>query len=91
MSFAIEHDSRAQRFHTDVESAHCVLDYTLNSGVMTITHTDVPAEVGGRGVASALVQAALDGAREKGWKVVPRCSYAEAWMRRHPAYADLLV
>ena len=91
MSFVIEHDSGVQRFHTDVEGERCVLDYTLESGVMTITHTGVPAAVGGRGIASALVQAALDSARGEGWKVVPSCSYAAAWMRRHPAYADLLV
>jgi hypothetical protein len=57
---------------------------------MTITHTGVPAEVGGRGIASALVQAALETARGEGWKVLPACSYAVAWMQRHPAYADLL-
>lgn len=91
MSFAIQHDSRAHRFHVDVEAAHCVLDYTLDSGVMTITHTEVPAKVGGRGIASELVRAALEHARDEGWKVVPQCSYAAAWMQRRPAYADLLA
>jgi predicted GNAT family acetyltransferase len=57
---------------------------------MTITHTGVPPEVGGRGIASALVQAALDVARAEGWKVVPACSYAAVWMQRHPDYLDLL-
>jgi predicted GNAT family acetyltransferase len=46
--------------------------------------------VGGRGIASALVQAAMEVARAEGWKVVPACSYAAAWMRRHPEYRDLL-
>jgi predicted GNAT family acetyltransferase len=91
MSFAIQHDSRAHRFHADVEGAHCVLDYALDSGVMTITHTEVPASVGGRGIASDLVQAALDHARGEDWKVAPQCSYAAAWVQRHPAYADLLA
>ena len=68
----------------------CVLDYGLASAVMTITHTEVPAEVGGRGIASALVRAALDAARAEGWKVVPACSYAAVWMQKHPEYRDLL-
>jgi predicted GNAT family acetyltransferase len=50
----------------------------------------VPAEVGGRGIASALVRAAMDAARAEGWKVVPACSYAAAWMQKHPEYRDLL-
>ncbi|WEN16595.1 GNAT family N-acetyltransferase [Rhodanobacter sp. AS-Z3] len=91
MSFAIQHDRAAQRFHTTVDEVVCVLDYQLAAGVMTISHTGVPAEVGGRGVASALVQFALDTARNEGWKVVPACSYAAVWMQRHPTYADLLA
>ncbi|MHB1056781.1 MAG: GNAT family N-acetyltransferase [Rhodanobacter sp.] len=90
MPFAIQHDRTARRFRTEVDGAQCVLDYGLASAVMTITHTGVPSEVGGRGIASALVQAAMEAARAEGWKVVPACSYAAAWMQRHPQYHDLL-
>lgn len=89
MSVNISHDRHAHRFETRVDGALCELDYTLDDAVMTITHTGVPAEVGGRGIAAALVQAAMDEARTQGWKVVPACSYAAAWMQRHPEYADL--
>jgi hypothetical protein len=63
----------------------------LTAAVMTITHTGVPAAVGGRGIASALVQAAFATARDEGWKVVPACSYAAAWIGRHPEYRDLVA
>jgi hypothetical protein len=86
---AISNDRKAHRFETQVDGAHCVLDYTLADGVLTITHTGVPAEVGGRGIAAALVQAAVDEVRAQGWKVMPACSYAQTWMQRHPEYADL--
>ena len=56
---------------------------------MTITHTIVPAAIGGRGIAGQLVQAALDHARSAGLKVAPECSYADDWMRTHPEYEDL--
>jgi len=93
MSFNIHHDQAARRFETTIDGVHCLLDYTLADGVaigvMTITHTDVPAEVGGRGVASALVQTAMEAARKHGWKVMPACSYADVWMKRHVSYQDL--
>jgi Predicted acetyltransferase len=57
---------------------------------MTITHTGVPSAVGGKGIAAALTQVALDTARVNGWRVVPTCSYAAVYIKRHPAYADLL-
>lgn len=89
MPYSIQHDRAAHRFRTEVEGAECVLDYQLAGAVMMITHTGVPARVGGRGIAAALVQAALDAAREQGWQVVPACSYAAMWMERHPEYAVL--
>ncbi|MFQ6712235.1 N-acetyltransferase, partial [Bordetella pertussis] len=32
---------------------------------------------------------ALDTARQRGWKVVPQCSYAAVYLKRHPEYQDL--
>jgi len=90
MQLAIRHDRAAHRFETRVEDMPCLLEYTLAAGVMTITRTEVPAAVGGRGIAAALVQQALATARAEGWKVVPACSYAAAWMQRHPEHHDLL-
>lgn len=93
MPFAIQHDRTAHRFETWVDGAKCELDYTLaahlTTTVMTITHTGVPPEVGGRGIASTLVQAAFDAARNEGWKVAPVCSYAAVWIGRHPEYRAL--
>lgn len=58
---------------------------------MVILHTGVPPELGGRGIAAQLTEAALAAARENGWKVRPRCSYAAAYFKRHPEYNDLLA
>lgn len=91
MALDIQHNRGARRFEATVEGVPCVLDYTLAEGGMAITHTSVPPAAAGRGVAGGLVRAAMDYARSKGWKVAPLCSYAEAWMRRHPEYDDLLA
>ena len=91
MSPTIQHERSAHRFVAQVDGAQCVLNYSLAAGVMTITHTGVPPEVRGRGIASALVQAALDAARVEGWRVASACSYASVWMARHPSCHDLLA
>ena len=93
-AFDIQHDERARRLLTVVDGQSCVLDYRLGGpggAVMTIDHTGVPASVGGRGIAGALVEAAFALARERGWKVDPVCSYSAVWAARHPAIADLLA
>ncbi|MEN4921167.1 GNAT family N-acetyltransferase [Achromobacter spanius] len=84
-------DTGHSRFTATVDGVLCVLDYQLQDGVMAITHTGVPSQVGGRGIAAELTRQALLTARANGWKVRPFCSYAAVYMRRHPEYNDLLA
>ena len=91
MNFQIEHRADPGRFQTVVESHLCVVDYELDGGVMAITHTEVPPALEGRGIAAALIRAALAHARETGLKVRPLCSYARVYMQRHPETATLLA
>jgi predicted GNAT family acetyltransferase len=80
----IDHDRGAHRFTTEVDGNRAELDYTLADGVMTITHTRVPPAIGGRGIAAELMEAALSAARASGWTVNPACSYAKAYLEKHP-------
>jgi predicted GNAT family acetyltransferase len=52
-------------------------------------HTEVPKELEGRGIGSALIRGVLDTARRQGLKVVPLCPFAKAYIEKHPEYADL--
>lgn len=83
------HEPSIRRFTAQVDGHAGYVEYESADDVMTITHTIVPPAIGGRGIAAALVKAAVEHARAVGLKVDPRCSYAEAWLRRHPAYAGL--
>ena len=84
MNLVIEHQPARGRFQAIVDGEACVADYRLDGGVMLITHTAVAPRLQGRGIAGALVQAALDHARSQGLQVNPLCSYARAYLRRHP-------
>ncbi len=84
-SGSIHHDAIARRFVTEVDGERAVLEYSLAGTVMTITHTGVPPAIGGRGIAGELVHAALSAAAAAGWVVRSACSYATAYMARHPA------
>ena len=85
----IHHHEQQGRFDIHVDGQHCVLDYQLRDGTMIIQHTGVPEAVAGRGIAAQLTRAALDTVRQRGWRVRPVCSYAAAYLARHPEYQDL--
>lgn len=83
-------DDNKHRFELLVDGHVAVLEYRLEEGGMVITHTGVPDAIGGRGIAAVLTRAALEHARAQGLKVIPACTYAAAFIRRHGEYADLL-
>lgn len=68
-----------------------VLTYSEQDGKLFLLHTEVPEALEGQGIASRLVRAALDHARDKGEKVVPFCPFARAYIQRHKEYAELLA
>jgi uncharacterized protein len=87
----IRHDADDQRFHTTVDGVEAEVSYELEAGTMLITHTGVPKEIGGRGIAAELVRAAFEHARREGLRVRPLCAYAAAWVKRNDGYDDLLA
>jgi len=58
---------------------------------IALLHVEVDPALQGRGLGSELVAGALDDIRTRGLLVVPVCPFAEAYVRRHPEYADLVA
>ena len=78
------------RFELVVDGHLSAAYYKLDGDVITFIHTEVPPELGGRGVGSKLVQGALDQVRSEGLKVIANCPFVKAWIGKHDAYKDLL-
>lgn len=84
VTIPIQHHPEQGRFVALVDGHRGVIEYRQADGVMTITHTEVAPALEGRGVAAALMKAALAHAAADDLKVDPQCSYASGYMRRHP-------
>jgi predicted GNAT family acetyltransferase len=64
--------------------------YDVAGDIITFLHTDVPPELGGKGIGSKLVKGALDQVRADGLKVVAKCEFVKGYIGKHPEYADLM-
>jgi uncharacterized protein len=91
MSITIEHLPQQGRVQAIVDGRRCVCEYRLVGSVMHMTHTEVAPELEGRGIAAALVKAALAHAHSNGLKVNPLCSYVRGYMQRHSETSALLA
>ena len=90
MTDAVQNNPAQKRYQLEVEGHVAATYYELSDGIITFVHTEVPPELGGKGIGSKLINGALDQVRAAGLKVVPRCPFVKAYIEKHPEYADLL-
>ncbi len=88
-TFQVIHNPSHNRFEVDLGKEKAVLIYSIKAGLFISMHTEVPEAFEGRGIASAMTKAALDYAKENGFKVRSYCSYTTRYLERHPEYHDL--
>lgn len=90
-SHSVQHNAARHRYEVIVDGHLSVCEYEDAGGRRVFTHTFVPAELRGRGIAEQLVRAALADVHAAGLKVVPACSYVARFIERHREFQDLLA
>ncbi|GGH38263.1 GNAT family N-acetyltransferase [Microbacterium album] len=68
-----------------------VLAYSDDEDTRTLLHTVVGEEHSGHGIGGELVARAFAEARERGRRLVPVCTFVQAWLERHPDQRDLVA
>jgi len=84
-------NNRAEhRFELTVDGHLAAAYYKTDGNIITFEHTEVPPELGGKGIGSKLVQGALDQIRAEGTRIAVECPFVKGWIAKHPEYNDLL-
>lgn len=86
----VRDNTEQHRFELDADGHVAFSNYKRDGAVITIMHTEVPKELGGKGTGSALVRGLLDIVRAQRLKVVALCPFVAGYIAKHPEYADLL-
>ena len=87
---SVRNNSEAGRFEIDIDGQLAVSNYRIRGNTIYFTHTEVPEALEGQGIGNILARAALDYARAQKMRVVPRCTFIAAFIKRHPEYQDLV-
>ena len=90
MTSTLRNNKSKSRFELEIDDYMAFVDYTLSPGSITLLHTEVPKELGGRGVGSILAKAVLENIRTQGLKVEPRCEFLAGYIKKHPEFANLV-
>ena len=83
-------DNKAlHRFEAVENDLTVFANYREHDGRYVLTHVEADPALRGTGAAARLMQAIVNHARAQNLKLIPRCSYAVAWFRRHPEAGDV--
>jgi uncharacterized protein len=85
----VHNNAALSRYELDVDGATAFASYRLAPGKVIITHTETPRALRGRGIASRLVQGALEQIRADGLKVVAGCGFVVDYLEKHPEFSDV--
>ncbi len=86
----VRDNAERRRFEIDLGDSVAFADYVLMTGKIMFTHTEVPPAHEGKGIGTALIEAALASARGRALKVIPTCPFFASYMKRHAETHDLL-
>jgi uncharacterized protein len=89
MPNAVRDNTERHRFELDADGRVAFSQYRRDGNTIIFMHTEVPKELAGKGIGSALVRGALAIARAQGLKVAAVCPFVKAYLEKHPEEADL--
>ncbi len=89
-NYELIHNEEACQYEYHIEGHLARVVYQEEDGVLNLTNTFVPKELGGRGIAGALVKDVMEDIEKRNCKMKPGCSYIVAYVERHPECKKLL-
>lgn len=87
---AVTDNVNLSRFELTEEGHTAFASYRRNGGEIVIPHVEAPPRLRGKGTADRLMRGVVEIARRERLTIVPLCSYAAAWFRRHRDQQDVL-
>jgi len=79
------------RFELVEDGLTAFANYHRKGTEVIVSHVEAPPPLRGKGTAARLMDGIVTMARGEGLKIVPLCSYATLWFRRHPDRSDVLA
>jgi len=80
-----------QRYELEVDGYTAFIEYKESGNQMVLIHTEVPVELEGKGVGTAIVEKVLEQIEQSQKKLVPLCPFVIAYLKRHPDWNRLLA
>lgn len=89
-SLELVRNAEKERFEMHVDNQLAVIEYKQSPTAIYLTHTEVPLQLEGKGVASAIIEKALAYIQQANMKLVPLCPFVAGYLKRHPEWNTII-
>ncbi len=87
----IIHDKKNACFTVEAEGGDAYLSYENGNGkTLDFHHTFVPKEARGKGIASMIVEKAINFVEDNGYYVQPSCPFVKDFVKHNPEYEEII-
>lgn len=87
----VKHNVEAERFEVQLDGKLGIVEYQKDGATYIFTHTEVPPEYRGQGIADRIGYVALETAKAESAQVVPLCPFIKSYIKRHKEYQPLVL
>jgi len=84
------HEKENERFVIYLDGEEVYVEYTLTEKEINLYHTYTHPALRGKGLAAQVVRAAFEFAKENNLKVIPTCSYTQAFISKNEEYKEFV-
>ena len=91
MEEKVIHEKDNERFVIYTEGNEVYVEYSMRNGELDLHHTFTHPALREKGLAARVVRAAFEFAKENNLKVIPTCSYVQAFISKNNKYKELVV
>ena len=83
-------NEKESQFEMVVDGHTAIIVYKESPGKIALIHTEVPPVLEGKGVATAIIEKALNYIEQNNLKLVPLCPVVVAYVKRHPGWKRIV-
>lgn len=89
-NLVLNKNEETSRFELTVNGFTAFIDYKESDQKIWLIHTESPAELKGRGVATALIEKTLHYLDENKYELIPLCPMVFAYIKKHPEWKKIV-
>ena len=91
MDQKVIHETENERFVMYFDEKEVYVEYTMAGKEINLYHTFTHPALRGKGLAARVVRAAFEFAKENNLKVIPTCSYTQAFLAKNDEYKEIVA